>query len=81
MKKIWMIVAVACAALMISCSSAVEKKAQDIVKRSAEASARGDWAALERIAAEEEAYFNTLSPEEQKEYNEACIEAAKDLLK
>lgn len=80
MKKIWMIAAIACAALMVSCGSAVEKKAEDVVKRSAAASARGDYAEVARIAAEEQAYFSTLTAEEQIEYNKACLEAAANLV-
>lgn len=84
-----MVAAIACAALMVSCSSsskaddksAVEKKAYDIVNRAAAASARGDGEALDRIDAEEQAYFRTLTPEQQKEYNNACLEAAQELLK
>ena len=87
MKKICMVAAIACAALMVSCSSkaddksAVEKKAYDIVKRAAAATARGDYDAWEQIAAEEQAYFMTLTPEQQKEYNKACLEAAQEFSK
>ena len=80
MKKIWMIASIACIALMVSCASAVEKKAEDIVKRSYEAGLNQDWAALDAIAQEEQAYFNSLTPEEQIEYNKACLKAGSDLL-
>ena len=80
MKKIWMIASIACIALMVSCASAVEKKAEDIVKRSYEASSRGDWGAVDAIIAEEQAYFNSLTAEEQIEYNKAALKAASGLL-
>ena len=81
MKKILLIATIACASLMVSCTSKVEKKAQEFVKRSYEAGLVGDYEAIERIAIEEAMYVNTLTPEEQAEYTKACFEAGADLMK
>lgn len=81
MKKMWKLAVVALAAVaFVACASSVEKKAKDIVERSAAATAAGNYEELARIAQEEQEYFSTLSAEEQAEYNKAALEAAQELL-
>lgn len=71
MKKMWMIAAVACAALMISCggekkSENVEAKATAYATQMAEAMKSGDQAKIEKLGKEMNAWGKTLSKDELK---------------
>jgi hypothetical protein len=74
MKKIWMIAAVACAALMVACSSP-EDKAKDFAKQMKEAG--DDKAKIEKIKAEADKYYEGLDKEDKEKFDKAFAEATK----
>ena len=71
MKKMWIIAAVACAALMVSCggekkSENVEAKATVYAIQLIEAIKSGDEAKVEKLRKEAGAWINTLSEADQE---------------
>ena len=84
MKKMWMIAAVACAALMISCGG--EKKATDVKAKAVElanslveAVKSGDQAKIDAVNNAGEEYVKSLSEADKKAFEEAAkpiLEAA-----
>ena len=71
MKKMWIIAAVACAALMVSCggekkSENVEAKATVYAIQLMEAIKSGDEAKVEKLRKEAGAWINTLSESDQE---------------
>ena len=80
MKKMWMIAAVACAALMISCGGD-KKGAGDVVAKAKEYNAKieaaykaGDTATAEKIAGEAEDWLKGLSEADQAKVKQALGE-------
>ena len=73
MKKMWIIAAVACAALMVSCGSDPVAKAKEYEAQIKEAEAAGDHAKAEKILKEALEWEKSLSEADQKKLDEAGL--------
>jgi hypothetical protein len=68
MKKMWMIAAIACAALMVACSSPEDKGKEFAEKINA---AKGNPEQLLKLYDEADKYVETLKGDEKKEFEKA----------
>lgn len=76
MKKIWMIVAVACVAFMVACGGdkkvdSVEAKAKELATALVNAHKAGDQAAYDKINEEGRVYYNSLSDADKEKFQNA----------
>lgn len=76
MKKMWIIAAVACAALMVSCGGEEKKtdvvaKAKEYVAKAEAAMKEGDYEKVQKLNKESEDWYNSLSKADQKKVDKA----------
>ena len=73
MKKLFMLLPVlGLSFLLCACSNSPADKAEDYAKQTVEAMKSGDLEKVQKLEKEMEEYIKTLSPEEQKEFEEAA---------